>query len=129
MSQPANIDAQDVPRTSPSDVTRTSPKDPIWTSRDVPIWRPEDVLKWCPGDVLIWRSRDVPGSLIRDVPRTFSGPPLEDLQSTQTWMSQKKIWLLFQNLLDWPNLSKIISTLKVYWESSETSTMEHFLQN
>ena len=55
---------------------------------DVPIWRPRDVLKWRPGDVLIWRSRDVPGRLIRDVPRTFSGRPLEDLESTQTWMSK-----------------------------------------
>ena len=55
---------------------------------DVPIWRPGDVLKWRPGDVLIWRSRDVPGRLIRDVPRTFSGRPLEDLESTQTWMSK-----------------------------------------
>ena len=60
---------------------------PIWRPGDVPIWRPRDVLKWRPGDVLIWRSRDVPGRLIRDVPRTFSGRPLEDLESTQTWMS------------------------------------------
>ena len=60
----------------------------IWRPRDVPIWRPGDVLKWRPWDVLIWRSRDVPGRLIRDVPRTFSGHPLEDLQSTQTWISQ-----------------------------------------
>ena len=60
----------------------------IWRPGDVPIWLPGNVLKWRPGDVLIWCSRDVPGRLIRDVPRTFSGHPLEDLQSTQTWISQ-----------------------------------------
>ena len=63
---------------------------PIWRPGDVPIWRPEDVLKWRPDDVLIWRSKDVPGRLIRDVPRTFSGLPLEDLQSTHIWISKKK---------------------------------------
>ena len=63
---------------------------PIWRPGDVPIWRPEDVLKWRPDDVLIWRSKDVPGRLIRDVPRTFSGRPLEDLQSTHIWISKKK---------------------------------------
>ena len=58
------------------------PRDvPIWSCGHVPIWRPRDVLIWC--------SRDTPGRLIRDVPRTFTGRPLEDLQSTQTWMSQK----------------------------------------
>ena len=81
---------------SPGDV-------PIWRPGDFPIWRPGDVLKCRPGDVLIWRSRNVPGSLIRDIPRTFSGRPLEDLESTQTWMS---IFFkhFFQNLFDWPNL-------------------------
>ena len=94
-TQPANIGPQDVPRTSPINVPRTSPKDPIcpprghpvWRPGDFPIWHPGDVLKWRPGDVLIWRPRDVPGSLIRDIPRTFSGRPLEYLESTQTWMS------------------------------------------
>ena len=111
------------------------PKDPIWPSGDIPIWRPGevlisrpgDVLKWRPGDVLIWRSRDVPGKLIWDVPRTFSGRPLGDLQSAQTCMSQH--FFFFQNLFDWPNLSKNISAFKVYWESSETSKMENFPQN
>ena len=60
---------------------------PIWHPRDVAILRPGDVLNWRPVDVLIWRSRDVPGRLIRDIPRTFSGRPLEYLESTQTWMS------------------------------------------
>ena len=94
---------------------------------DVPIWRPGDVLKWRPGDVLIWRSRDVPGRLIRDVPRTFSGRPLEDLESTQTWMSN--FFLTFLSELIRLTKSKSISTLKEYWESSKTSKMEHFLQN
>ena len=60
----------------------------IWRPRDVPIRRPGNVLKWRRGDVLMWRSRDVPRRLIWDVPSTFSGRPLEDLQSTQTWMSK-----------------------------------------
>ena len=94
---------------------------------DVLIWRPGDVLKWRPGDVLIWRSRDVPGRLIRDVPRTFSGRPLEDLESTQTWMSN--FFLTFLSELIRLTKSKSISTLKVYWEPCKTSKMEHFLQN
>ena len=81
-----------VPRTSLGRPPPTSPGRPLKILFDrpgnVPIWHPGDVLKWRPGDVLIWRSRDVPGRLIRDVPRTFSGRPLEDLQSTQTWMSK-----------------------------------------
>ena len=136
-TQPANIGPQNVPRSSPSSIPRASPKDPIWPSQGDPnltsggrlIWRPGDVLKWHPVDVLIWRWSDVPGRLIREVPRTFSGCPLEDLQNTQTWRSQLFFELFFQNLFDWPNLSKSISTLKVYWEPSETSKMEHFLQN
>ena len=95
--------------------------------RDVPIRRPGVVLKWRPRDVLIWRSRDVPGRLIRDVPRTFSGRPLEDLESTQTWMSN--FFLTFLSELIRLTKSKSISTLKEYWESSKTSKMEHFLQN
>ena len=63
---------------------------------DVLIWRPRDVPICHPGDVLIWHSRDVPGRLIRDVPRTFSGRPLEDLQSTQTWMSQHFLTFLLE---------------------------------
>ena len=95
--------------------------------RDVPSWRPGDVLKWRPGDVLIWRSRDVPGSLIRNVPRTFSGRPPKDLQSTQSWMS--KVFLTFFSELIRLTKSKSISRLKAYWEPSKTSKEEHFLQN
>ena len=120
-----------VPRTSRGRPLPTSPGRPLKTLFDCPgnvsIWRPGDVLKWRPGDVLIWRSRDVPGRLIRDVPRTFSGRPLEDLESTQTWMSN--FFLTFLSELIRLTKSKSISTLKVYWEPSKTSKMEHFLQN
>ena len=137
-----------VPRTSRGRPPPTSPGRPIkilfdrpgdvsiWRPGNVSIWRPGDVLKWRPGDVLIWPSRDIPGRLIRDVPRTFSGRPLEDLESTQPWMSKSFLNFLFQNLFDWPNafielirLTKSILTLKLYWETSKTSKMEHFLQN
>ena len=93
LSQPANIGPEEGPRTFPSNVPRKSPKDPIWSSRGRPNLTSWDVLNWRPGDVLIWRSRFVPGRLIWDIPGKFSGRPLEDLQSTQTWMSQ-----LFFNL-------------------------------
>ena len=112
-----------VTRTFQGCPTPTSPGRPLKIlfdhPGDIPIWRPGDILKWRPGDVLIWRSRDVPGRLICDVPRTFSGRPLED----------HFLKFFFQNLFDRPNLSKSISTLKVYWEPSENSKMEHFLQN
>ena len=91
---------------------------PIRRPGDVPIWRPRDVLKWRPGDVLIWRSTYVPGRLIQDVPRTFAGRPLEDHQSTQTWMP--KIFLTFLSELIRLTKSKNISTLKMYWEPSKT---------
>ena len=64
------------------------PKDPIWPSLGCPKLTFGGVLKRGPGDVLIWRSRDVPGRLTRDVHRTFSERPLDDLESTQTWMSK-----------------------------------------
>ena len=90
--QPENIGTQDVPRMSRGRPLLTSPGRPLKIlfdrPGDIPIWRPRDVLKWRPGDFLIWRSRDVLGRLIRDVPGTFSGHALEDLQCTQTWMSQ-----------------------------------------
>ena len=125
--QSANIGPQDVPRTSLSNIPRTSPKDSIWPSRNVPVWRSGDVPNWCPGDVLKWRPWDFSGKLIWDVPRTFSGCPLEDLQSTQTLMS--KFCLTFLSEFIRLTKSKSISTLKIYWEPSQTSKMEHFLQN
>ena len=117
-TQQANIGPQDVPRTSHSNVPRTYPKDPIWPSRGRnDLMSQSDVLKWRPGDILIWRSRDVPGRLIRDVPRTFTGRPLEDLESTQTWMSN--FFLTFLSDLIRLTESKSISTLKEYWEPSK----------
>ena len=82
---------------------------------------PRSVLKWHPEDVLIWHSRNFSGRLTWDVPRTFSGCPLKDLQSTQTCMYQNFFNIsksFLQNLFDCPNLHKSISTLKVYWEHS-----------
>ena len=105
LTKPANIGPQDVPSTSPSNIPRTSPKDPIWPSRGRPDLTPENVPIWCPGDVLKWRAGDVlicrsgywtSRRLIRDIPRTFSGCPLEDFQSTQTWMSQNFFFFSFR---------------------------------
>ena len=99
-----------------------------WRRLKILFDRPGDFPIWRLGDVLIWFSRDFPGRSIWYVPRTLSGHLLEDLQSTQTWMSQLFFKISSQNLFDWPNLSKSISTNKVYWESSQTSKMEHFLK-
>ena len=77
------------PPTSPG----RPPKDPIWPLLGLPNLTSGYVLKRRPGDVLIWSSRDVPERLTRDVHRTFSEHPLEDLESTQTWMY--KIFLNF----------------------------------
>ena len=127
-----------VPRTSQGRPPPTSPGRPlkilfdrpadipIWHPGDVPIWRPGDVLKWRPRDVSIWSSRDVPRTLIREVPRTFSERPLEDLQSTQTWIT--KFFLNFLSELFRLTKFKSISTHNVYTESSTTSKIEHFLQ-
>ena len=113
-----------VPRTSrgrPLKILFDPPKDLLirrpW---DVPIWRPEDVLKWLLRDVLIWRSRDVRERLIRDFSyRTFRILKNGCLKSLLTFLSEL-IRLAKSNS---------ISTLKVYWEPSKTSKMEHFLQN
>ena len=78
-----------VPRTSRERPPPTSPGRPLKIlfdrPGDVPIWHPGAFLRWRPEDVLIWRSRDVP--------RRSPGRPLEDLESTQTWMS--KLFLNF----------------------------------
>ena len=106
-------------------VPRTSQRHPPPTSPGHPL-----KILWRPGDALTWRSRHVPGRMFLEVSRTFQERLPEDFQSTQTWMSQKFFQFFFQNLFDWPNLSKSISTFKVYyWEPSQTSKMEHFLQN
>ena len=96
---------KDAPGTSPP----TSPRRPLkilfdhpedatmWRPVEFLIWPPGDVLNWRPGEVLIWRSSDVPGRLFRDFVRTFSGRPLEDLKSTQTWMSKIFFNFSFRN--------------------------------
>ena len=60
-------------------------------------------------------------------PPASPGRPLKDLENTQTWMS--KFFLTFLSELIRLTKSKSISTLKVCWEPSKTSKMEHFLQN
>ena len=90
-----------VPRTSRGRPRPTYPGCPLKIlfhhPGDVSIWCYGDVLKWRLGDTLIWCSGDAPGRLIRNVPRTFSGRPLEDLQSTRTWMSQIFFNFSFRN--------------------------------
>ena len=102
--------------------SKTSPKDPISPPQGRPnltSWgRPEMASRWHSN--LTSKGPPREGDL---------GCPTEDLQSTQTWMSQNFFQLFFQNLLDWPNLPKSFSTLKVYSEPSQTSRMERFLRN
>ena len=128
-----------VPRTSQGRRTPTSPGRPlkilfdhpgniqIWRLGDVPTWRPGDVLKWRPGNVLIWRSWDVPGRLNRDLPRCSQDVPYRTLRVLK--LACLNFFLTFLSELVWLTKSKSISTLKVYWEPSKTSKMEHFLQN
>ena len=81
--------------------------------RDVPIWRPE------------MTSRGRLNLTFKGRPwKVDSGRPLEGLESTQTWMSKT-----FLSDLIRLTKYKSISTLKVYWQLSKTSKMEHFLQN
>ena len=84
-----------VPRAFPFSVVRTSPKDPIWPSWERPnltSWgRPNMTSKGRPN--LTFKGR--PWELDLGNPRTFSGSPLEDLQNTQIWMSQKNFFNFF----------------------------------
>ena len=85
-SQTSNIGPQDVPRTSSSNVPRTSPKDPISPLRGRP-----DLTSWGRPEMT---SRGRLNLTFKGRPwEVDSGRPLEDLQSTQTWMS--KIFLNF----------------------------------
>ena len=120
----ANISLQDVPRTSPSNVPRTSPKDPIWLSRGRPnltSWgRPEMTSRGRLNLTFKGRLWEVDSGRPQDVPwRTLRVLKLGCLNSFfnfsfRTYSMTK---------------SKSISTLKLYWEPSKTSKMEHFLQN
>ena len=83
-TQPANIGPQDVPRTPPSNVPRTSPKDPILPSRRCPRGRLNLTFKGRPWEIDSGRPQDAL--------RTS----LEDLQSTQTWMSKIFLNLSFR---------------------------------
>ena len=102
ISQPANIGPLDVPRTSPYNVPRTSPKGPIWPSRGRPDLtsggRPNLTSRGRLNLTFKWRSWEVD-----------SGRPLEDPESTQTWMSN--FFLTFLSQLIRLTKSKSISTL------------------
>ena len=80
-THPANIGPQDVPWVSPSNVPRTSPKDHIW-----PSWGRLGLTFWRHPEMT---SRGRPNLTFKGRPwEVDSGRPLEDLQSTQTWMSK-----------------------------------------
>ena len=104
-----------VPRTPPPP---TSPGRPLKILFD----HPRDVPKWRPGDFLIWCPKNVPGRLIR---RTFKARITDDVASFVRcpWIF---FVLFFRNLLDWWNLAKSNSILKVYLVPSRTSKMELF---
>ena len=127
-SQPANIGPQDIPRTSSSNIPRTSPKDPIW-----PFWVRPNLTSWGHPNLTFWEHPEMMSRGRLNL--TFKGHrweddlgrPLEDLQSTQTWMSN--FFLTFLSELIRLTKSKSISTFKVYWEPSKSSKMEYFLQN
>ena len=120
---------QVVPRTSSSNNSRTSPKDPIWPSRgchNLTLWgHPESTSRGSANLTLKRRPREADSRRLQDVLRTSPRGSSEysNLDVAAFFRT------FFQALFDWSNLSKSISTLKMYWEPSETSKMEHFLQN
>ena len=75
MSQPANIDPQDVPWTFSSNVPRTSPKDAIWPSQErlnLTSWGcPEMMSRGRPNLTFKGRPSEVDSGHSRDVFRTF----------------------------------------------------------
>ena len=127
-SQPANIGPQDVLSTSPSNVSRVSSKDPIW-----PSWGRSNLSSW---ERLEMTSREHPSLTFtgcsnltskrcpwevvsgcpKDVLRTSPRGPWKHVLGTMGvifWMFLNFFLLFFRNLLDWPNLSKNNSILKV----------------
>ena len=119
-TQPANIGPLGISRTSLSNVLRTSPKDPIWPSEGRP-----NLTSWGRPEMT---SRGRLNLTFKGRPwEVGSGRPLEDLESTQTWMSN--IFFTYLSELIRLTRSKSISTLRVFWESSKTSKMKHFLEN
>ena len=119
MSQLANIGPQDVPRMSPSNSFRTSPTDPISTVPGMSRsrGRPNLTFKGCPWEVHSGLRQEILGTSPRG-PSEYSNLDVQNF-----------FYFFIQNLFDWPNLSKSILTVKVNWEPSQTSKMEHFLQN
>ena len=117
------------PEDYPSSVPRTFPKDPIWPSWGRPnltsCGPPEMTSRGRPNLMFKWRPWEINSGCPQDVLRTFPREPSE----YSSLDVQNFFKLFFHNLFDWANLSKSISTLKVYWEGSETSKMELFLQN
>ena len=73
LSQPANISSQDVPRTSHYSIPRTSRKDTIW-----PSW----------GCLNLTSGRRPNLTFKGHSWEVDSRRPLEDLQNTETWISQ-----------------------------------------
>ena len=118
-----------VPRTSrgrpPPTSLRTSPKDPIWPPPGRPWGRPEMPSRGRPNLTFKGRPWEIDSGHPQDVLRTSPRGSSEysNLDVAAFFRT------FFQALFDWSNLSKSISTLKMYWEPSETSKMEHFLQN
>ena len=100
---------------------------PTWRTGKVPIWVRRDILKWRSGDVLIWLSRDVSGNLIRTYLGRSRDVPWRTFRVLILGCSKKIFYFFFRTY--WIKLYKSISTLKVYWEPSETSKTEHFLWN
>ena len=109
------------PEDESSNVPRTSPKDPIW-----PSWGGPNLTSWGrPNLMFMGRPWKVNLGCPQDVLKTLPREPSE-----YSYLDVQIFLKLFcQNLFDCANLSKSISTLKVYWEPSETSKMELFLQN
>ena len=121
-----------VPRMSRARPPPTSPR----SSLEILYDHPGDLPICRSGDVPTWRPRNVWNNVMGRPNLTFkgrcwkvdSGRP-QDVLRTSPWMSENFFSLFLRSLFDWPNLSKSNSTLKMYWEPSPTSEMEHFLRN
>ena len=114
-----------IPRTSRGRPPSTSPGRSLKLlfnhPGDVPIWRPWDVLIYLQGMSLGGWFRTSPGRSQDVRYRTFKARLRDDVGSC-TGCPKISFYLS-------TNLSKSHSTLKVYWEPSRTSKMEHFRRN
>ena len=95
-TQPANIGPQDVPRTPPSNVPRTSPKDPILPSRKCPDLTSRGRPNLTSRGRLNLTFKGRPWQIDSGRPQDALRTSLEDLQSTQTWMSKIFLNLSFR---------------------------------